>query len=574
MASPDSAYVANWWFVVSGQSYAGAFSAPSPVTHLWSLSVEEQYYLLWPLVVAVCLGAVAVGRRRSSSSRGANRRPLLVVACVALVASTAWMLLLSVRGASADRLYFGTDTRAGTILTGVVLALLLEPHLAARATSGSTVIARRGVGAVTVAGVVGVVVLGIGAATADPRDVWLHRGGFTVMALAGAAVVAAVVLHPRLDRGLGNRPLRWFGTRSYGLYLWHWLVLVVLVWLVPGFTGWPRLVVMLAVTGAIAEVSYRVVERPIRSGRLSVPKPLLSVPAAFVGVGLVMIAATSGQEAPPDYLRTRQPSDVELVEPASTTSPPTTAAPVPAPPAAPSPAPPTTAPPSGTRPSRVVLVGDSVAASLTGSLGDELAVAGVGYANSAFPGCGVLTGDPADAEGRPIEITAACGAAIPRNQTDVVSRIGPDLVVVLSSWEVRDRIVDNTWHPYFSAQSDDVILSLYREMTDRLSATGARVALVTLPDPVDSSLGPVDADMVRRHRHLNELLAEVARRDPGRVSLVRMDDIVCPADPCPDAVDGVVLRPRDGTHYDDPAAARLVARGLVPRLLAVPPGTR
>ena len=571
-------YVANWWFVVSGQSYAGAFAAPSPVTHLWSLSVEEQYYLMWPLVVAACLGGYLSLRRRSAG-RGDGRRALLVVSSAALVASTAWMAVLSLAGASADRLYFGTDTRAATILAGVVLALLLEPHLAARAAGGDTPLVRRGATGAAAAGAVGAVLLAYGAATSDHRDRWLHRGGFTLMAVAAAAVIAAVVLHPRIDRGLGNRPLRWFGTRSYGLYLWHWLVLVVLVWQFPTFTGWPRLVVMLAVTAGIAEVSYRVVERPIRAGRIRVPFPAVTVPAAFVVVGFALVAATTGQQPEPEYLRARDPAGVSVVEPSSTTAAPGTGPVAPTPPtaAATPPAPSVPSAPSGpapARPTRVLLVGDSVAASLGDALGADLGAAGVGWADSAFPGCGVLSGDPADPEGRPIEITAACGAAIPRTQSAVVRRIHPDLVVVLSTWEVRDRIVDGTWFPYASPDADRVTLDLYRRMTDRLTATGARVALVTVADPVDSRLGPVDPDMLRRHRHLNDLLAEVARRDPARVTLVRMDDIVCPADPCPTEVGGVELRPRDGTHFDEPAAARLVAGGLVPRLLGVPAGTR
>jgi len=106
-------------------------------------------------------------------------------------------------------------------------------------------------------------------------------------------------------------------------------------------------------------------------------------------------------------------------------------------------------------------------------------------------------------------------------------------------------------------------------MVDRLTALGARVALVTIPDPVDSRSGPADGVMLQRIRHLNELLVQAAQRDPERVSLVRLDDIICPADPCPEQVDGIALRQRDGTHFDDPGAAALVAERWVERLLQV-----
>jgi len=574
------AYVANWWFVISGQSYADAFSAPSPLTHLWSLSVEEQYYLLWPLVVAAVMGLGMAAHRRRAHQQGRAHRigkhRLLVLSSVALVASTAWMAVLSIRGAAVDRLYFGTDTRAATILAGVVLAVVLEPVLAARAAGTGDEVGPRTRRAVALAGVLGAAVLLFGALTADHRDTWLHRGGFTLMAIAATAVIAAVVLHPRVDRGLGTRPLRWAGTRSYGIYLWHWLVLVVLIWQFPAFTGAPRLLVVLVVTGLIAELSYRVVERPIRTGAWHLPAPRVLVPSAIGLTALVLVAATAGQQATPDYLRPRRLSDVQVVEPPPTTAPeptstPSTMAATPAPePAAPTTAPPPVGPPPG----RIVLVGDSVAASLSTALGTAVGRQGAAFANSAFPGCGVLEGDPADPQGRPLEMTAACGAAVPRKQREVVDRVRPDLVMAFSSWEARDRSLNGQWAPWATAESDNRILDLYHRTIDRLTARGARVALVTVPDPIDSRIGPVDDDLVRRHRHLNELLAEVARRDPYRVTLVHLDDIVCPADPCPPAVDGVPLRPQDGTHFDDPAAAKLVADRLAERVMRVPAGTR
>jgi hypothetical protein len=305
------------------------------------------------------------------------------------------------------------------------------------------------------------------------------------------------------------------------------------------------------------------------------------------------VAATAGQRDTPDYLQPRQLSDVRVVEPPSTTMPaPTTVtaaptAPGPATPTAPAPtaaaptnpaptnrAPTKPAPPAGAPPGRIVLVGDSVAASLSTALGRAVGRQGAAFANSAFPGCGVLEGDPADPEGRPLEMTASCGAAVPKTQREVINRVRPDLVVAFSSWEVRDRSLNGQWAPWGTAESDNRILDLYHRTIDRLTARGARVALVTVPDPIDSRIGPVDDDLRQRHRHLNELLAEVARRDPGRVTLVRLDDIVCPTDPCPAEVDGVPLRPKDGTHFDDPAAATLVADRLAERIMRVQPGTR
>ena len=542
------AYVANWWFIISGQSYADIFSAPSPLTHLWSLSVEEQYYLVWPLVMAAALGLA------SQRVEGIGRHRLLVLSSVTLVASTVWMAYLSIRGVNVDRLYFGTDTRAATILAGIVLAIVLEPALAARAAGHHDGVGRRARAMVAVAGAAGAALFMFAAFTVDHRDTWLYRGGFTLLAIAAAAVIAAVVLHPRVDQGLGMRPLRWVGTRSYGIYLWHWLVLVALIWRFPALTGAPRLLVVLVITGLIAELSYRLVERPIRTGAWRLPAPWVLVPAAMGVTALVLVVATTGQQEAPAYLQPRQVSDVEVIQPPSIIPPSPEALP--------------TVP----RPRRILLVGDSVAASLSNALGKSLGRQRVAFANGAFPGCGVLEGDPADSEGRPLEITLACGAALPKGQRELVGRVRPDLVVALSSWEVTDRVFNGQWAPYGTTESDTRLLDLYHRAIDRLTAHGARVALVTIPDPVESSLGPVDADKLARIRHLNKLLAEVARRDPARVTLARVDDIVCPTDPCPAEVDGVALRPRDGTHFDDPAGATLVADRLAERVMKVKPG--
>lgn len=153
-----------------------------------------------------------------------------------------------------------------------------------------------------------------------------------------------------------------------------------------------------------------------------------------------------------------------------------------------------------------------------------------------------------------------------------MSELQPDLVASLSSWETLDRLLDGAWNPYFSPESDERILGLFARMVDRLTTSGARVVLVTLPDHIDSALQPAQPDRTNRTRHLNALLAEVVRRDPARVSLVHMDDIVCPSIPCPPTVDGIGLRTIDGIHFDGPEAATFVASRLADRLLAVPCG--
>ncbi|MGB6059806.1 MAG: acyltransferase family protein [Microthrixaceae bacterium] len=569
-------YVANWYFIASGVSYGMAWSAPSPLIHLWSLSVEEQYYVVWPLIAAG-LFAIAVARRRPA------RRLFAIVGVSAALASTIWMLKLAVGGATTDRMYFGTDTRAATILVGVVLAAVLQPAMAARQDT-SAIVHSRTTRLATMLGLTGAAVLVTVAVVAHEKDRWLYRGGFALIAVASAAVIAAAVLHPGADRWLSVAPLRWAGTRSYGLYLWHWGVLVALAVAFPQFTGWARLPVAIAITGVITECSFRFIENPIRTGIFRLPVPRLLVPVSFALIAGLLVLATNGAEDQPDYLKSRTADDVEMVAPPSsdpsggTLAPPATVAPqVPPgdsrPGSAPSVPSPTTEPPVLLRPSRVALVGDSVAASLAPALAEAFSANGMAFANASAPGCGVLEGDPADDRGEPLAITSACSGAIPDLQRSIVKRTSPDLVVVLSSWEAGDRLVDGVWHPFASAEADAQLLRLYDEMLDRLTVGGARVALVTIADPVDSKRGPAKEEQTRRLRHMNDLLEQVATRDPIRASLVRLDEIVCPADPCPKVVDGVELRALDGAHFADPKGAALVADQLVARIAQVPAGS-
>ena len=556
------AYVANWYFIASGTSYGMTWSAPLPVLHLWSLSVEEQYYVVWPLIAGWLM-------TRAGRGVGAARRAIAGFGVVVAVVSTLWMVLLATRGASTDRMYFGTDTRAATILLGVALAAVLQPLVAQRHDANCVlpVLSARVAGAL---GAVGSVFLVIVALVTHEKDLWLYRGGFTLVALACTAVIAAAVTHPNSDRIFGIKPLEWVGTRSYGLYLWHWGVIVALAVAFPQFTGWPRLAVAVVVTGLISEASYRFLENPIRTGTFHLPRPRLLVPASFVVVAGLLVLGTNGAEDLPEYLQQRPADDIEMEVPVAPSTSSTTTVVTSTVPGETTAS--TTTEPPGPRPTRVALMGDSVAASLSKAMAQQFKDRGIAFADASTPGCGVLEGDIADERGQLFEMTASCSGAIANLQRSVIKRTNPDLMVVLSSWEAGDRIVNGVWHPFGSAEADAQILDLYDQMLDRVTVRGARVALVTMADPIDSPRGPAKPDQMRRLRHMNELLEQVAQANPQRATFVRLDDIVCPTDPCPKVVEGIELRGVDGTHFADPSAANFVATRLVDRLVEVPAG--
>jgi peptidoglycan/LPS O-acetylase OafA/YrhL len=261
-------YVANWRFIASGQSYILQFiqQAPSPLRHTWSLAIEEQFYLVWPLVV-LAITAV-VGRRRRPADEGGDRWPfraaVMGVSLVLALASFTWMMVMYHRGASLDRIYYGTDTRVFMILVGAALGAMTagRPGLGerwARARAG-----------LIVAGCLGVVALLVLTARLTTSSTALYAGGYGLVAVMLVVVLAAAAQpgpNP-LARALEVRPLVGLGLISYGIYLWHWPLSLWITTGNTGLTGPALFAVRSAATLGASLASYYVVEQPIRRGWL------------------------------------------------------------------------------------------------------------------------------------------------------------------------------------------------------------------------------------------------------------------------------------------------------------------
>ena len=252
------AYVNNWWLIAGDVSYFERFGPPSPLNHLWSLSIEEQFYIVWPFVLM--LGIRLVPEVRYST--GVRFRLAGVTLCAA-AASGILMAVLYSPSIDPSRVYYGTDTRALELLFGAALAMVW-PSRQLRA--GIPERARRLLDAAGVVGLAGIALMFWRVSEFSP---FLYRGGFALLALATVLTVAALA-HPasRLGPIVGCRPMRWVGERSYGIYLWH--LPIILLTTPEGAHGidLPRVAAQLAAILAVAELSWRYVENPIRHGAL------------------------------------------------------------------------------------------------------------------------------------------------------------------------------------------------------------------------------------------------------------------------------------------------------------------
>jgi peptidoglycan/LPS O-acetylase OafA/YrhL len=266
-------YVNNYYRVFRPDSGGAWFG------HTWSLSLEEQFYLLWPIILVMLC------------RRPALTRQLPTILLAAASAVLAWREVLIGLGASGSRIYFGLDTRADALLVGCALAAWLrasklsaEPGWTPRPGGLSGLLS-----ALPVIGPLAVVVLAIGVATAPDlgtKTTIMDRGGYSVVAVvAGLLILAADQGQPVwLFRLLGSAPLSWLGRISYGFYLWHYPVTGLAGdKLVDRLGRWPATVAAAVVSIALAAASYYLVERPVQRRRprwasSTVPAPRTTVP--------------------------------------------------------------------------------------------------------------------------------------------------------------------------------------------------------------------------------------------------------------------------------------------------------
>ena len=521
-------WVANWAFVSQETDYFSQGAPPSPLQHTWSLGVEEQYYLIWPLLIvaaAVLLAAIA-RRRKKTPTIVAVRRAVLVLALLGTAASATEAILMA-SDASLNRVYFGTDTRAQALLIGAAAAALLVRDWPAMLAGWPLIRSRWGRWLAAGVPVAGVAVLAAITHVATGSAAEFRHGLLIVVAVAAVAVIAPVALEQRgpVAWVLATPPLVALGVISYGVYLWHWPVFLVLTGERTGWTGYPLFAARCAITVAVAAGSWWLIERPIRRWRpVHVPQLRLAAATIATAVAVATVVVPVGTRidpSSPDITQAALVSPVETVR---------VAAPVQA----------------GPRPHTVSVFGDSIGWTMMRYLPPT---PGISFLDRTTIGCGLVRGGPYRYSGQPLEQKPECDAW-PERWTQRIGHDRPDVaLMVVGRWETVDRKWNGRWAHIGQPDFDAYLESELRRALDILGSTGALVVVTTEPynrhgEQADGTLYP--EDQPSRVNQWNTLLRKVVNGRPN-VTLLDLNKKLGPNGSYTNKINGVQVR-SDGVH--------------------------
>jgi peptidoglycan/LPS O-acetylase OafA/YrhL len=530
----------NWRWALQGTNYFALGGTPSPLQHTWSLAVEEQFYVVWPLLLLAC--------------RAVRQRRLLALS-LAGVAVSALATYVLARVASPGRVYFGTDTRAQELLVGAALAALLAPTWRWRGATPLAMQSPQSAGRRPLPfllSVCGLAALTGVAMAADGAPSEFRHGLLLFTALAAAALVAGVVLDSGqpVARLLSTRLLVGIGRISYGLYLWHWPVYLALDGERSGLHGYALAALRAGVTGVLAGASFVLIERPAQ--RVQV-RPRRVLPAAAAGVAAVVAIAAwtapapvaqvaavpspaSGLGVPPLLVRAKLASRLPAAAPRAI---------------------------SWHGPLSVAVFGDSVSLTLMLYMPSE---PGIRFTDYSVLGCGIATGGPYRVLGQQWPDNRICDAW-PRRWLRQLRADRPDEVLLMvGRWETMDHYYQGQWQHVGDPAYDLHLAALLSKAITLLGSTGARVVVATAPysrggEQPDGSLFPEDNPV--RVTVWNRLLRAVVAAHPG-TRVLDLNRKLCPNGTFTWTVDGVQVR-SDGIHLT-PQGVHWLAPWLVREL--------
>ncbi|MEY9894184.1 peptidoglycan/LPS O-acetylase OafA/YrhL [Catenulispora sp. MAP5-51] len=576
-------YVTNWWFVAKGQSYFGGTGRPSLLLHLWSLAVEEQFYVVWPVFLLVALGRSSGPGERVERLRALGRAvgwATLLAAC-----SVGLTVLLYSPWRDPSRIYYGTDTRAFELLIGVMAALLQIAREKPRERPTEQKARRIAIESASFLALAGI----LWAFVAVPAtESGLYPVGLIAVAVASAVLIRTLVAGTAVSGLLSGRLFVWLGERSYALYLWHWPIFDVTR---PGAdVAWPPQTVLLVrvlLSVVFADLTYRYIETPIRHGALgraatrareAFDRRELGLPLATAGSALAVLAAAAMLTDTLVSTAAAHPADARAVavdnRPAAALDgrhgdP--GAAPQPEPHTAvvgDAPSYPTVMPPPPAHPPRVALIGDSQGMTLYLNRPPDTAEY-LRLLDDTTEGCDFLGGRITSSAGDRRDLDAECGDTAAKWASRVRRDHADAALMMVGAWDLFDEQVDGTALPFGSAGWDAYFDSRLAAAVSTLEATGLpQLDLALLPcyRPVTTggSAGgqwPERGDD-SRVAHVNSLLAAYAQ-DPSH----HVRAVYPPAQFCQDPTIAASRSYRwDGVHYYKPGA-RLYLRNAIPQIL-------
>jgi peptidoglycan/LPS O-acetylase OafA/YrhL len=571
-------YYANWHQIAAGGSYFAASGPVSPFQHTWSLAIEEQFYLVWPLVVLAVLWAV----RSRGGPPVRTLQTLLTVALAGVIASAIDCALLSGGGASVDRLYYGTDTRATGLLAGAALAIGLALRrqrqaeaAAVRAAVSSPRRPRLPAPTLKWAAPAALALVLVGMRVATGSSPWLFPWGFLALDLAAVVLIAALVLAPGspVDRVLSFAPLRGAGVISYGIYLWHFPLFLWLTTAATGLSGWRLLVLRVGATVTVSWLSYVLVEQPIRRRQVpnwslrwlapagagaAVASLIAAASATTLPVGVPVAATVPAARAAADLVGHDPACTVRLSDRAGLglAGPPTAKA---------------TSQfevnalgnhslvwnGSSTKtfrtcpPRRVMVIGDSIAFTLgLPMLGDEQRY-GVELANGSILGCAFSTRGELNVGGVWQKPDDGCADPLKTWAAEERSFHPSEVVVELGyrdefEWRWGGKTV-HLGQPAFDAYVQRQIDAYVKV----LGRGGTRVLFLTVPftsPPAQANGSPAVAGSPARHALINAMLARAAATDPRHAAVLDIDRTISPGRRYDGTVRGQLCR-FDGVHF-------------------------